>query len=275
MSARARSDYLAPASQNRRVGGVRHEQFTNTTGSEMREHRRCNDASVSLCCQQRAAQQRASAMKAKRASEHTGTYLLEPGSREERAYLGLDRDVGSLINDALKIIRPPAAQEVQCHRSIVYSIRGVIDAARVVSSKKQRDKLVVVAQSLPKIHREIEKNRAYLLLPVSPISFPADQVQKWRQEYEIQQKDLGRRRLLLESFLKELDQSAEGVDQLSKDAKPRRSGGGEEGLSETRSGVECVYSITWIQRKAAVSYHKWGVPETRGHSIPSGNWESC
>jgi hypothetical protein len=163
-------------------------------------------------------------MKAKRASEHTETYL-EPDSREEREYLGLDRDVGSLIKDALEIISPPAAQEVRCRTNIVYSIRRVIDAARFVSSKKRRDKLVVAAQSLRKIRSEIEKNRAYLLLPVSPISFPADQVQKWRQEFEIQQKDLERRRLLLESFLKELDQSAEGVDQLSKDAKPRRSGG--------------------------------------------------
>ena len=163
-------------------------------------------------------------MRDKRGSEHTGTYL-EPGSPEEGACLGLDRDVDPLINRALEIIKPPAAQEVWCRTNIVWSIGRVIDAASVVSSR--RDKLVIVARSLRKIRREVEKNRTYLPfpLPVSPIPASPEQVEKWNQEVEMSQKDLRRRWRLLEGFVKELDRSAAGVDQLSKGLKPKRSGG--------------------------------------------------
>jgi hypothetical protein len=165
-------------------------------------------------------------MSDKRGGEHTGTNL-ESGSREEGAYLGLDRDVDPLINRALEIIEPPAAQKVWCRTNIVWSIGRVIDAARVVSSKKRRDKLVIVARSLRKIRREIEKNGTYLPfpLPVSPIPASPEQVEKWNQEVEMSQKDLRRRRRLLEGFVKELDRSSAGVDQLSKGSKPKRSGG--------------------------------------------------
>ena len=170
------------------------------------------------------------AMKAKRGGDQRPYQrVFESGSPEERAYLGLGRNVDPLISEALEIINPPTAQKVWCRTNVVWSIRRVIDAARFVSSKKQRDKLATVAQSLRKIRNEIEKNGPYLPLPlpVSPIPVPVspNRVEKWRKEVEMRQKDLERRQLLLESFLKELDQSAAGVDQLSKDAKPKRSGG--------------------------------------------------
>jgi hypothetical protein len=173
--------------------------------------------------------------------------VLEPGSREERAYLG-HRNVDTLINEALAIINPPAVQKVSCHTSVVHSIRRVIDAARLIPSKelplkeqkKQRDKLkkqrkeqrgklANAAQSLRKLRREIEKNESYLLLPLQispiPVPVPPNAFEKRRQEDEKREKDLKRRRLLLESFLKELDRSVARFDQLSKDAEPKRSGG--------------------------------------------------
>jgi hypothetical protein len=147
----------------------------------------------------------------------------------ERTYLGLDRNVDPLINQALTIINPPAVQKGRCRTSVVWSIRRVIDAARIVSSKDQRDKLADAAQSLRKIRREIEKNARYLLLPLPispiPVPVPPNALEKYRQEHEKSKKDLKRQRLLLESFLRELDRSVARVDQLSKDAKPKRSGG--------------------------------------------------
>ncbi len=201
----------------RREGGVRHEQFTNSTISEIRHHRRRHDAG-------------ADAMKAKCTGDQpTCRNVFEPGSQEERAYLGLHRNVDLLINQALEIIKPNAAEKIWCRTNVVWSIRGVIDAARIISSKEKRDKLADVAQSLRKIRSGIEKNAPYLLIPLPlspiPMPFPPNALGKWRQEYEKREKDLNRRRLLLESFLKELDRSLVRVDQLTKDARPKRSGG--------------------------------------------------
>jgi hypothetical protein len=54
---------------------------------------------------------------------------------------------------------------------------------------------------------------------------PPNAFEKRRQEDEKRENDLKRRRLLLENFLKELDRSVARVDQQSRDAKPKRSGG--------------------------------------------------